>query len=220
MSFELLATLGFLFGIGLGYFVQRSGLCFAVGLAEAFMGHGKRIARLFAVIFAITSLGFLISGHISPSLGLKPVGLIRGFGFYNLLSGMLFGAGILLCGGCILGTLRQIGEGNMTFLVVLASFVPGMAFVVSLLDPLLEHGYQAQKVLLPDLLGVSAPYVSLVLAAGAVAWLFGLTRGVSRGSQSRRNAGEDSAGDPGFLGTRPGAQPGGQEEGIGERRAG
>ena len=34
MSFEILVALGFAFGIGFGYFVQRSGLCFAVGLAE------------------------------------------------------------------------------------------------------------------------------------------------------------------------------------------
>jgi|GEM_PF-1290404 len=185
MSFEVLLALGFAFGIGFGYFVQRAGFCIAVGLAEIYMGHGKRIAKLLALIFAITSVGFLLSGHFNPSLGLKPIGQIRGFGFYNLAAGMLFGAGILLNGGCILGTLRQIGEGNLTFVVVLLSFIPGMAIVVHVLDPLLVHGYHVQKPLLSGLLGAPASYVTLALAIAATAWLVRLHR---RSTKGRRGA--------------------------------
>ncbi len=176
MSFPALAAVGFLFGIGFGYFGQRSGLCFAHGLGEIFIGKGKRISRMFIVIFIITSAGFLLSGYISPELGLKPVGQIRGFGFYNLLSGMFFGGGIFLCGGCVLGTLRRIGEGNMTFVVVLLSFIPGMALVVYVLDPLLQANYHVQLTLLPELLGGGAPFVTGVLIAGALFWLRKLRR--------------------------------------------
>ena len=171
MNFITLCLIGFLFGIGFGYFVQRAGLCFAHGLGEIFMGKGKRICRLFSVIFIITAIGFLVSGYISPRLGLKPIGQIRGSGFYNLLSGVFFGAGILLNGGCILGTMRQIGEGNMTFLVVFVSFIPGMALVVYVIDPLLSSGYDIHKLLLPGLLGVPAPWVTGVLVLAAVLWL-------------------------------------------------
>ena len=163
--------IGFLFGIGFGFFVQRAGLCFAHGLGEIFMGKGKRIVRYFLLIFAITGTGFLLSGALSPSLGLKPVGEIRGYGFYNIVSGMIFGAGIALNGGCILGTLRQMGEGNLTFLVVFVSFIPGMALVVFGLNPLLEKGYQAQKILLPNLLGAPAAVVMGVLVLAALAGL-------------------------------------------------
>ena len=162
---------GFLFGIGFGFFVQRAGLCFAHGLGEIFMGKGKRIARYFLLIFAITGTGFLLSGAVSSSLGLKPVGEIRGYGFYNIISGMIFGAGIALNGGCILGTLRQMGEGNLTFLVVFLSFIPGMALVVFGLNPLLEKGYQTQKILLPSLLGAPAFVVMGVLVLSALAGL-------------------------------------------------
>ena len=127
MSFGLLIAIGVLFGVGFGYCVQRSGLCFAQGLAEVYLGRGKRILRLFTVIFIVTSAGFLLSGYLSPADGLKPVGLLRGHGLLNLLSGLLFGAGIALSGGCILGTLRQLGEGNLTYLVVLLAFAPAGA---------------------------------------------------------------------------------------------
>ncbi len=176
MPFYLLVALGVLFGIGFGFFVQRAGLCFSQGLGELFVGRGKRIIRMFLLVFAITSVGFLISGYFSGSLGLKPVGQLRGFGFYNLLSGMLFGAGIALCGGCILGTLRQIGEGNLTFVIVFAFFIPGMALVVYGLNPLLESGYNVQKPLLSELMGVPAGYVTAILATGAVVGLVALRR--------------------------------------------
>ena len=172
MSFELLCLIGFLFGIGFGIFVQRSGLCFAHGLGEIFMGKGKRITKMFLVILIITSIGFLLSGFYSEDLGLKAVGQIRGYGFYNILSGILFGAGILLNGGCILGTLRQIGEGNMTFVVVLLSFIPGMALIVLGVNPLLTNYYNTTTgVLLPDIIGLAAPYVTAMLVIGSLIWL-------------------------------------------------
>lgn len=176
MNFPLFCVIGFSFGIGFGFFVQRAGLCFSHGLAEIFIGKGKRICRLFSVIFIITATGFLVSGYISPQLGLKTVGAIRGAGFYNILSGIFFGAGILLNGGCILGTLRQIGEGNLNFLVAFISFIPGMALVVYLVNPLIESGYNTQNILLSEMLGVEAPWVTGVMVLLSVLWLSTILR--------------------------------------------
>ena len=131
---------------------------------------------MFLVIFIITALGFALSGVVLEGHGLKPVGVIRGYGLLNLLSGMIFGAGILLCGGCILGTLRQIGEGNATFLIVLASMVPGMALVVFVVNPLLESGYAVEKVVVPDLWGADHLAVAGGLALLSVIGLAALRR--------------------------------------------
>ena len=179
LPFEILAGVGFLFGIGFGVFTQRSGLCYAHGLGEIFMGNGKRIARIFLVMFIITSIGFLLSGYYSGDLGLKAVGQIRGYGFYNILAGVFFGAGILLNGGCILGTLRQIGEGNMTFVLIFLSFIPGMALVIFGINPLLDTYYNlacGTGSLLPDIVGISAPYVTLALVIGAIIWLVSIKK--------------------------------------------
>lgn len=169
MSFKML-VIGFLFGIGFGYFVQRAGLCFAHGLAEIFMGKGKRIMRFFLIIFIISSFGFLLTR------GLKPIGQLRGYGFYNVISGMLFGAGIILSGGCILGTLRQLGEGNLQFVVVFLCFIPGMALVVYVLNPLLEVGYHVQGILLSDLIPVAPVYIISILSVFALFQLILLRR--------------------------------------------
>jgi len=178
MSFTVLIIIGIIFGIGFGFFIQRAGFCLAAGFGELFMGRGKRILRLLIIVFIISSIGFLVSGYYDSSLGLKRVGEIRGFGFYNLLSGLLFGAGIILSGGCILGTLRQIGEGNMTFLVVLASIIPGMAIVVFFLNPMMQdqyfitsaEGVQVKNLLISELIGVEDYWVTIILVILALFW--------------------------------------------------
>lgn len=141
------------------------------------MGKGKRICRLFAVIFVITSIGFAASKLVDSSLGVKAIGQIRGYGFYNLLSGIIFGMGIIWAGGCILGTLRQLGEGNLAFLVTLISFIPGMLLVVHVLDPILEHGYDVQKVVLPQLLGLPALPVALIASTLVFLWYWRFLHG-------------------------------------------
>lgn len=175
MSFIWLST-AVLFGIGFGFFVQRAGLCFAHGLAEHFMGKGRRILRLFLVIFVVSSLCFWLSGFINPELGLKPIGQIRGYGFFNVLSGIFFGAGIMINGGCILGTLRQIGEGNMLFLIVLVSFIPGMALIVYGIDPLISEGYDVSFKLLNDLFCVPSGYIAVTLAVLGIMLLYRIKR--------------------------------------------
>ena len=181
MSFPLLALSFFAFGTALGFCVQRAGICFAHGFAEIFVGRRFRMLRLTLIIIAITATGFFLSKSVSPQLGLKPVGAIRGYGFYNLLAGLIFGAGVLLNGGCILGTLRQIGEGNLHFLVALICFAPGMALVVHVLNPVLEKGYSTQKVLLPHLLGLPAGSVIALLVVTSLLWFAYLVRSRARG---------------------------------------
>jgi len=176
MSFNLLLVVGLGFGIGFGFFTQRAGLCFAHGLGEIFIGKGKRIVRLFLTIFIITSIGFLLSGYLNPELGLKPIGQIRGFGFYNIIAGIFFGFGIFLNGGCVLGTLRQIGEGNMAYLITMLSFIPGMALVIYYINPILAHGYNIQKILLPELLGIPAPFVTGALVILSLIWFLSIQR--------------------------------------------
>ena len=171
MPFELLLIVGFLFGIGLGFFVQRSGLCFAHGFGEIFIGKGKRIIRMFLLIFIISSPGFFLSGLLFKDLGLKTIGQIRGYGLYNIVSGIIFGMGILLNGGCILGTLRNIGEGNLTFLIVFVSFIPGMALIVYFLNPVLKETYHVKNILLPNLLGIPAQYLMFPLILIALLFL-------------------------------------------------
>ncbi|MET0093078.1 MAG: YeeE/YedE thiosulfate transporter family protein [Sedimenticola sp.] len=174
MSMHLLLILGFMFGIGFGFFAQRAGLCIAHGLGEIFIGKGKRFLRMLLIIFIITAIGFLLSSYVNPELGLKTIGQLRGYGFYNILAGICFGAGIYINGGCILGTLRHIGEGSTLHLLSILFFIPGIALVVYILNPLLSGGYAPTNILLPELLNVSPFLVTSVLSLISILFLYRL----------------------------------------------
>jgi uncharacterized membrane protein YedE/YeeE len=158
------------FGICFGFLVQKAGFCISFGFGEIFSGKGKRFLRMMLVVIIISTIGFFVSSYINPSLGLKPIGELRGFGFWNLASGFLFGAGISVAGGCILGTLRQLGEGNIHFLIVLLSFIPGMYLVVNVLNPILKDGYGVKKIILPDIINVPDVYIMLTMVALFTLW--------------------------------------------------
>ncbi len=158
---KLLIALGF--GIGFGVFIQRAGFCVTHGLLEIFTGRGTRIRKQLILIFIITSIGFGLSRFINPELGLKTIGHIRGYGFFNLLSGLIFGAGIVLSGGCILGSLRQLGEGKLMFFVMILSYIPGMFLVVKIIDPLLQANYDIKHAFVHNLLSMNALVIIMLI---------------------------------------------------------
>lgn len=152
--------LAFAFGLVFGVIVQRMSFCLSTDLAQAFAGNYRRILTWFAVIFIITGLGFQL-------LGAKAVGQLRGYGLYNILSGIIFGIGIILSGGCVIGTLRRIGEGFLHSIVVFLAWLPGAAFTVYFLNNVLGPTYHIPKKmpLLGDLLGIENIVIYGILAA-------------------------------------------------------
>jgi len=46
-------------------------------------------------------------------------------GLHTLLGGVIFGLGMALAGSCVVGMLMRIGEGSVTFLLVLAGVITG-----------------------------------------------------------------------------------------------
>ncbi len=157
MTDPVLLVAGFLFGIVFGIILQRMSFCISTDLAQAFIGNYKRILTWFAIVFIVSSFGFTL-------LGPKVVGEMRGFGFYNVLAGIIFGIGIIFSGGCVLGTLRRMGEGFLHSWIVFFSWLGGMALVVYGIDKILGSTYYRTKILLPDLLGVDKWIVYGVIA--------------------------------------------------------
>ncbi len=152
-------VLAFVFGIVFGVIAQRMSFCLSTDLAQAFAGNYRRILTWFAIIFIITGLGFQF-------LGLKAVGQLRGYGVYNILSGIFFGLGIMISGGCVIGTLRRIGEGFLHAIVVFLAWLPGAALTIYFLNEVLKPTYHipTKTPLLGDLLGVDNMIVYGVLA--------------------------------------------------------
>lgn len=119
------------FGVTYGMMLQYGRFCFASASRDLFaagvprMAVGILIALIFfSLIQATLSATNMSTFHPAP------------FGIHMVISGVIFGVGMVLAGGCASGSLYKVGEGNGTSLVaVVFGLCLGQAVFVDLGGP-------------------------------------------------------------------------------------
>jgi len=114
------------FGFAYGMMLQYGRFCFASASRDLFAAGVPRMAvgvmvalMFFSIVQAILSATHMSTFHPAP------------FGIHTLISGMIFGLGMVFAGGCASGSLYKIGEGNGTsLLVALAGLSIGQSIFV------------------------------------------------------------------------------------------
>jgi len=116
------------FGFAYGVMLQYGRFCFASASRDLFaagvprMAVGIMVALIFfSIVQVILSATGMSTFHPAP------------LGPHTLISGLIFGLGMVLAGGCASGTLYKVGEGNGTsLLVAVAGLSIGQAIFVDL----------------------------------------------------------------------------------------
>ena len=114
------------FGFAYGLMLQYGRFCFASASRDLFAAGVPRMAvgvlialMFFSVIQAVLSSTNMSTFHPAP------------FGIHMVISGVVFGLGMVLAGGCASGSLYKVGEGNMTnLLAVVVGLCIGQAVFV------------------------------------------------------------------------------------------
>ncbi len=113
------------FGIAYGMMLQYGRFCFASASRDLFAAGVPRMAVgiLVALIFfsfiqALLMATGMSTFHAAPS------------GWHTLISGCIFGVGMVLAGGCASGSLYKIGEGNGTSILSIMGISFGQAIFV------------------------------------------------------------------------------------------
>ena len=121
------------FGFAYGMMLQYGRFCFASASRDLFAAGVPRMAvgilialMFFSFIEAILASTNMSTFHPAP------------FGIHTLLSGMIFGVGMVLAGGCASGSLYKIGEGNGTSILSILGISFGQAFFSVAGGPLLK----------------------------------------------------------------------------------
>lgn len=112
-------------GIGLatGFVMHRSDFCMAAAFRDPFLFRSwfsLRIVGLCVLLTALLYEALSWSGLVRAFIGGPPL-------WGNLLGGALFGVGMVLAGGCVVGTLYRAGTGNLVSWTALAGIVAGSA---------------------------------------------------------------------------------------------
>ncbi len=116
------------FGFAYGMMLQYGRFCFASASRDLFAAGVPRMAVgiMIALIFFSLVQAFLSATNMST---FHPAP----FGIHMLISGVVFGIGMVLAGGCASGSLYKIGEGNGTsLLAVIFGLSLGQAIFVDL----------------------------------------------------------------------------------------
>lgn len=116
---DLVLASGLLLGLAFGAISQRSGFCVMGAIADqAIYGNTTRL-RMWALAVAVALLGTALltaGGLIDPTRTLYAAPRLPWLS--QLAGGLLFGAGMVLAGGCAGKTLVRLGGGDLKALLV------------------------------------------------------------------------------------------------------
>jgi len=114
----------FLFGIGLGIVMHRSDFCMAGAFRDLFLTGDFFRMRALILLVAVTSL-LLFIGRISGLVASYPPSFYGVPSLANLAGGLAFGVGMVLAGGCVIGTFYKMGAGNLVSAFAFAGLLFG-----------------------------------------------------------------------------------------------
>ena len=162
-----------LLGTAAGFVMHRADFCMA-GIFRDLLLFGRR-TMLYALLLMMTSLVPLYAFAQGAGLLLYPFPLFGPPSLANLLGGILFGIGMVLAGGCVVGSLYRMGGGSTLSATAVVGLIVGSLLYVELdgcwlpIAQWLALGSSA--VTLPQLLKQPSWLFSLLLLTVAVPML-------------------------------------------------
>lgn len=171
------ASLGL--GVAAGFTMHRSDFCLAGAFRDVF---------LFRSTFMLRALGLAVLASMVLFEGARWAGLLPSYPFpllgepsaLTFVGGLLFGVGMVLAGGCVVGTLYRIGAGSALSLVALAGLIAGSALFAEF-QPQWAAASAALQVFppgitLPRMAGLEPALMVVPAALATALWLYRLGR--------------------------------------------
>lgn len=123
-AFHYIILTHLFFGMGLGIIMHRSDFCIAGMFRDLFLLNDYYKMRSLFMLVVLTSMLL----YISRMLGIVasyPPSFFGTPSMANLLGGAIFGTGMVLAGGCTIGTLYKMGAGNLVSVFSFAGILLG-----------------------------------------------------------------------------------------------
>jgi uncharacterized membrane protein YedE/YeeE len=171
-------------GAVFGYVIQRGGFCLMRALSNLFLMGDATIARSYAMALLVA----MAAVQALSATGLVEIPIRPLHWMSNSIGGLLFGAGMVLAGGCSGSTWYRVGEGAVGAWVILLGFAMGATTMrLGSLSPL-RGALQAPVVTVADApptlataLGLSPWIVIAALWVAGGIWMFRAGAQASRG---------------------------------------
>ncbi len=161
-------------GVASGFIMHRSDFCMVCTFRNFFLFRQTFMFRMLALL-VVTSMVMFEGARRLGLLALYPFPLIGSPSLANVVGGFFFGVGMVLAGGCVVGTLYKMGGGNLLSAVAFVGLIAGSA-VYAELHPWWGAFSRATtfipgKVTIPQMLGVE-PLLMIAVSAAVALYLF------------------------------------------------
>lgn len=167
-------------GLALGQLLFRADYCMAGMFRDIFLFRNYTLLRSLSALISVTMVLFFLINTLNPAQLYPPPNLSYA-SYATVLGGVIFGVGMVLAGGCTVGTLYKMGSGS------LASAV---AFLGIMIGSILYAGYhpfwesiRANTIIVKiKFLGDLSPaFGTIAVAFFAAASMFAVLRWIKQG---------------------------------------
>ena len=160
----ILALLGLAVGIPFGYALQRGGFCMNSAFRSILFEKDLSLFRGYILILLIN----IVAVNLLDEFAIINITLAPFFWIAVIIGGFIFGAGMVLAGGCASSTWYRVGKGMVGSFLALLGFAVGAATMRNgLLSPLMAK--LREPVL--DVYGAEATLINIIpLDHWAVKW--------------------------------------------------
>ncbi len=111
-------------GLVAGFLMHRSDYCLAGMFRDLFLFRSTLMLRTLLLLI-ITSMVLFEGARLCGLLPFFPFPLLGTLSGSNIIGGFIFGVGMVLAGGCVVGTLYKMGAGSILSLVAFIGLLTG-----------------------------------------------------------------------------------------------
>ncbi|AWK51647.1 transporter [Clostridium beijerinckii] len=146
-------ALMWIFGVALGFTLQRSRFCFTASLRDPILTGSTSLTKAVLLTIAIATVGFAALQFSAVSKGISIPGNISPVGINTVIGATMFGIGMVISGGCASGTLMRVGEGFLIQIISLIFFIIGSLWGANNFGWWSSHLMSKTSVFLPSIIG-------------------------------------------------------------------
>ena len=157
----------YLFGLGIGFAMQKSRICVASAFNDLFLFKNPTGMKNLFILVLFTTIVFGSIQYFLPTHFGK--GAISFTGPFNFLGGILFGFGMVWAGGCAGSTLVRMGEGQLAAFITFISMFFGTFLGTYWINYLTKSLTSFKPIYLPLQLGwAKAILLQVILIVGII----------------------------------------------------
>lgn len=120
----MLTAIGLTLGLVAGFVMHRADFCIAGMFRDLFLFRSVAKLRVM-VLYVVVAMALFEGARLLGLLPLYPFPLLGPASIAGILGGVLFGVGMVLAGGCVVGTLYRLGAGSRVSFVAFIGLIIG-----------------------------------------------------------------------------------------------